>query len=81
MSNSTTGNSTPSSRVTPTLTKIYVDGFHVDDVEIPKLCDHVEEVALTPKVKELLGEEDKVIADMYPVPLDNPRFIMITTEM
>ena len=61
-------------------TKIYIDGFRIDNIETPKLCDNIKEVALTAKVKALLEEEGKVVSKIHPVPNINPRFIMILTE-
>ena len=81
MSKSTTGHSTSWSRGTPTLTKIYIDGFRIDEIDTPKLGDNIMEVAMTAKVKALLEEEDKVVKDAHAVPKTNPRFIIITTEM
>lgn len=54
--------------------KIYIDGFHIDDVEL-------EEIALTPKVKAALEEEGKVVKKIVPVPKHNPQFILIETEL
>jgi len=62
-----------------TQTKIYIDGFRVDTIQTPKLCDNLEEVALTPKVREAL--EGKEVAKLVPVPRHSPRFILITTEL
>lgn len=60
-------------------TKVYVDGFKIDNIQTPKLCDDLRGVALTPKVLELL--EDRIVATIVPVPTTNPRVIFITTEV
>ena len=70
---------TSSSPDTLTQIKIYVDGFRIDTIDLPKLCDDIIEVAMTPKVKESL--EDKEIDTIIPVPKANPRFVMITTKL
>jgi hypothetical protein len=70
------GNMTLSSQNTQT--KIYVDGFCIDTIETPRLCDNLKEVALTDKVKELL--EDRKITTIAAVPTIKPKFIMIITE-
>jgi hypothetical protein len=60
-------------------TKILVDGFRIDSIETPKPGDNLADLALTPIVKELLG--DRVIASIIPAPIENPRLILITTEL
>ncbi len=60
-------------------TKVYVDGFKIDNIQTPKLCDDLREVSLTPKVLELL--EDRIVATIVPVPTTNPKTIFITTEI
>lgn len=61
-------------------TKVYVDGFRIDTIETPKPDSDIEAVALTSKVKAALQEEGKVVKKIVPVPVINPRFIIIETE-
>ena len=63
----------------PSLIKIYVDGFRIDNIEPLKPDANLEAAALTEKVKEYLGE--KRIANIVPVPSVNPQLIIITTEL
>lgn len=62
-----------------TQTKIYVDGFRVDVIKTPEICDNLNEIALTPVVKEAL--EGKAVSMLVPVPHHNPKLILITTEL
>jgi hypothetical protein len=80
LQNTMTGKSTSYFRNTPTLTKIYVDGFHIDTITAPGVGDAVETAALTPKVRVALEEEGKTVKQIIPIPQTNPKFIIIYTE-
>ena len=60
-------------------TKVYVDGFKIDNIQTPKLGDDLREVSLTPKVKDLL--EARKVSTIVPVPEIDPQLIFITTEV
>ena len=62
-----------------TQTKLYVDGFHIDLIDTPTEDANLREVAMTPKVKELL--EDRQVVTIVAVPKERPKFILITTEL
>ena len=81
MSNSLTGDSTSWSQDTPMQTKIYVDGFRIDTIELPTEHGDIRVAAMTAKVRELLDEEGKIVNEVHAVPEINPKFIMITTEI
>jgi len=74
-----TGHSTSSFRGTPKQTKIYVDGFRIDTISTPKEGTDIREVAMTPAVLELL--EGREVTTIVPIPIINPKFIIITTVL
>ncbi len=65
-------------------TKIYVDGFHVDKIDPPAKNDDLRERALTPKVIQLLEEENREVLDivgLYLSPERDPSCIFIVTQL
>ncbi len=62
-------------------TKIYVDGFRIDTISTPKVCDDLKTVALTAKVKALLEEEGRELKNITAVPRIHPNLILIYTEL
>ena len=65
--------------ISPPATKIYVDGFYIDTIDRPRLCDDLAEVAITDKVKDLV--EDRIIAEVVAVPKIDPKIIMVVTKV
>jgi hypothetical protein len=62
-------------------TKIYVDGFHVDKTDPAAKDEDILERALTPKVLELLKEENREVLDIIEVPQGDPSCIFIVTQL
>jgi len=64
------------------ITKIYVDGFRIDDIETPKPEDDLESLIMTAKVKEFLeNKEDKgEVTRIISVPEINPKLVIIDTN-
>lgn len=62
-------------------TKIYVDGFMVDKISATAKSDDMLERALTPKVLELLKEEEREVLDIIEVPQGDPSCIFIVTQL
>ena len=63
------------------LAKIYVDGFKIDEVQASDGDDDLREIAMTPKVMELIHEEKRNITGIISVPILYPKYIYITTEI
>jgi len=66
---------------TAKMTKIYIDGFRIDTISTPKVCDDLKTVALTAKVKALMEEEGLELKNITAVPHINPNSILIYTEL
>ncbi len=55
-------------------TKVLLDGFLVDVIALG-------DDPLTPTVKEILKEAERVVAAIVPIPPENPNIILISTEL
>jgi hypothetical protein len=62
-------------------TKVYVDGFMVDKIDPAAKNEDILERALTPKVLELLKEEEREVLDIIEVPEGDPSCIFIVTQL
>ena len=65
------------------MVRVLLDGFHVDTVELetPISTINFVDAVLTPKVRDIIKEEERVVVSVFPVPEDSPRVVLITTEL
>ena len=59
--------------------KVFVNGFKIDDIEMPDPGSDLREAAFTEKVKEAIGTRE--IFTVYSTPSTDPKLIMIYTEL
>lgn len=61
-------------------TKVYVDGFMVEEIEAPStiylLHEHIKNSAAVQEIAQ-----GKKIVDITPIPFDYPRFVLVFTEL